>query len=480
MLLSFAAWFAFSRAHGRAIDSLAVLPFVNTSGDPNTEYLSDGIAESLINDLSQLHSLRVTARNTAFRYKGKDADLQKVGQDLGVSAVVAGRVLQRGDTLIVQTELVETQKGSQLWGQQYNRKLSDVLTLQDDLSREIAENLRLRLTGAEKQQITKRYTDNSQAYQLNLKARFLWYKRNEEATRKSIEIFQQAINADPRYAPAYAGLADGYFTLSFYGWVAPLEVMPKAKVAAEQALAIDDSLAEGHASLGYVNFADDWDWPAAEKHLRRAIALNPAYPIAHYYFSIYLACMRRPDEAVAEAKRAVELDPLSAFLNTNLANVLYYTSHFDQAIEQGRKTLELDSGLLPARVVLIRAYVANGQCPEAISLALQTPVNGQSWSFATFIGSAYAFCGERERALRILDEWNVISKQRYVSAVSRAIVYASLGDHEQAFLWLEAGYKERNSGLAFLDVSRIYDPIRSDPRFADLVRRVGFPPQTGQ
>ena len=475
-VLSVAAWLTFFRAQGKAIDSLAVLPFVNSSGDPNTEYLSDGITESVINNLSQLRQLHVTARNTVFHYKGKDTDLQKIGQELQVRAIVTGRLVQRGDTLIVQTELVEMEKGSQLWGQQYNRKLSDVLALQDDLSREIAENLRLRLTGEEKQQLTKRYTENAEAYQLYLKARFFWYKRTEESTRKSIDFFQQAINADPRYAPAYSGIADAYVARSIFGWADPREVMPKAKAAAQQAVAIDGNLAEGQTSLGYINFFYDWDWPVAEKHLRRAIELNPAYPFSHYVLSLYLVSMGRSEEAVAEAKHAVELDPLSALMNYDLQSVLYYAGHFDQSIEQGRKTLELDPNFLVTRPALIRAYAAQEKCAEAISLIEQTPELGQGWTAGLgIVGSAYAACGKRDRALRVLDELNALSQQKYVPAYSYAHVYAGLGDREQAFLWLEKAFQERGTSLVYLNVTRGYDPIRSDPRFADLVRRVGLP-----
>jgi TolB-like protein/Flp pilus assembly protein TadD len=476
VMVSVATWFTFFRVQGKAIDSLAVLPFVNASGDPNTEYLSDGITESVINNLTQLRQLHVTARNTVFHYKGKDPDVQKIGQELQVRAIVTGRLVQRGDTLIVQTELVDTEKGSQLWGQQYNRKVTDVLALQDDLSREIAENLRLRLTGTEKQQITKRYTDNAEAYQLYLKARFFWYKRNEEATRKSIDFFQQAINADPRYAPAYSGIADAYSTLSVYGWADPREVMPKAKAAAQQAVAIDDNLAEGQASLGYINTFYDWDWPAAENHLRRAIELNPAYPPAHYFLSIYLACMRRSQEAVAEAKRAVELDPLSALMNFSLQQVLYYAGHLDQAIEQGRKTLELDPSFLVARAALIRDYVRNGKCAEAISLIEQPSRLGQEWPLGlNIVGFAYASCGERDKALRVIDELNSLAKQKYIPAISYAYVYADLGDRDQAFLWFNRAYQERSPSMVYLNVGRFLDSIRSDPRFADLVRRVGLP-----
>ncbi len=280
-MLALGTWVTVFRARGEAIDSLAVLPFVNASTDPNSEYLSDGISESIINDLSQLSNLRVMARTTVFRYKGKEVDPQKIGRDLNVRAMVTGRVQQRGDNLIIQAELVDVENGSQLWGGQFNRKLADVIGIQEEISKEISERLRLKLSGDEKQRLTKRYTENAEAYQLYLQGLYYYHKLTPDGLRKAIEYFQQAIDKDPNYALAYAGLADTYNPLAFFNMLPPREVMPKAKAAAVKALELDDRRAEAHASLGWASFAYDRDWPAAEKHFQRALALNPAYPNAH-------------------------------------------------------------------------------------------------------------------------------------------------------------------------------------------------------
>ncbi len=281
------------------IESVAVLPFANRSADPNTDYLSDGITESLINNLSQISTLRVTARSTVFRYKGKDADPRKVGSDLHVRAVVSGRLLKRGSSLIIQAELMDVATGSQLWGGQYNRQAENVFLLQDDLSREISEKLRLRLTGDEKRRLTKRYTEDAEAYRLYLKGRYHWNKRNPEGLQKAVDYFQQALNRDPVYPLAYAGLADTYAYLSFFHVVPPRQAMPKAKAAAVKALEIDDHLAEAHVSLGYVSFTYDGDWSAAGKHFEQAFALNPIYSGAHTFYAFYLSSLGRSEEALA-------------------------------------------------------------------------------------------------------------------------------------------------------------------------------------
>src|SRR5258707_84001 len=306
------------RRHQQAIESVAVLPFANDSTDPDGEYLSDGITETLINNLSQIWNLRVVARSTVFRYKGKDVDPQKIGSDLHVRAVVSGRLLQRGTTLIARAELMDVATGAQLWGGQYNHKPQDVFALQDDLSREISERLRLQLTGEEKQRLTKRYTEDPEAYRLYLKGRYHWNKRTPDGVQKAIEYFQQALEKDPAYSLAYAGLADTYAHLSFFNVVAPREAMPKAKAAAVNALEIDEDLAEAHVSLGYISFTYDGDWPAAGKHFEQAVALNPAYTKGHTFYPFYLSSIGRSEEALEVAKGALDLDPASPAVSHSL------------------------------------------------------------------------------------------------------------------------------------------------------------------
>ncbi len=462
---------------GVAIDSVAVLPFVNVSADPQTEYLSDGITESVINNLSQLRSLRVMARSTMFRYKGKEADPQKVGQDLRVRTVLSGRLLQRGDTVIVQAELMDVANGSQLWGGQYNRKAADVFALQEDLSKEISEKLRLRLTGEEKQRLTKRYTENAEAYQLYLKGRYYWNKRTEEGLQKAVEYFQQAVDKDPAYALAYAGLADSYNLLANWNWLPPREAMPKAKAAALKALEIDDRLAEAHASLGFASFTYDLDWPAAGQHFERALALNAAYPTAHQWYSHYLGTLGRSDEGRAEAKRALDLDPVSPIMNFNMAQQLYWARQFDQAIEECRKMLEMDPAFPPAHWLLGLTYAAKGMYRESLGEYEKLSALSRGSPLALgYLGYALARSGERTQALRVLGRLRALSKQRYVSSLSFALVYAGLGEKDQAFVWLEKAYEERSSPLYMLKVDPKWDPLRSDPRFNDLLRRIGLPP----
>jgi eukaryotic-like serine/threonine-protein kinase len=472
-LLVLGSWFAILRPRGSAIDSLAVLPFVNTSADSSADYLSDGITESIINNLSQLSSLRVMARSTVFRYKGKDADPQQIGRDLRVRAVLSGRLAQRGNVVIVQAELVDVENGSQLWGGQYNRKMADVFALQEDLSTEISEKLRLRLTGEEKQRLTKRYTENAEAYQLYLKGRYYWNKGTEDGGNKAIECFQQAIKKDPGYALAYSGLADTYNLLSAFAWLPPREVIPKSKAAALKALEIDDHLAEAHNALGYASFSYDWDWPAAGRHFERALALNPSASGMSY--STYLAALGRTDESLAEAKRSLDLDPLSLVIHLRMARALYMARRFDQAIEQCQKMLELDPNYPLAYWQMGQAELEKGMYREALShLEKDSALTRGSPMALAYVGNVLARTGERSHALQVLEQLKSASKQKYVYSLGLARVYAGLDDKEQAFAWLERAYEERSTALYFLKVDPIWDPLRSDPRFNGLLRRIGL------
>jgi eukaryotic-like serine/threonine-protein kinase len=468
-LLALGTWFAVFRVRGEAIDSLAVLPFANASGDPNSEYLSDGITESIINSLSQLSGLRVMARTTVFRYKGKEIEPQKIGRELNVRAMVTGRVQQHGDSLMIQAELVDAENGSQLWGGQFNRKLADVIGIQEEISKEISEKLRLKLSGEGKQRLTKRYTENAEAYQLYLKGRYYDYKSTYEGTLKAREYFQQAIDKDPGYALAYAGMAETYVYLS---GLPPREAMPKARAAAGKALELDDRLAEAHVSMGLVNLWYEWDWVAAGKHFERAIELNPAYPVAHFEYANYLTALGRLDEALAETKRTLELDPMTPLFNSGMADQLYSARRFDEAIEQDRKTLELDPSFAASHLGLGFSYAAKGMYREALAEFEKLPP-GRCRSCLAY---AHARLGERSQALRTIDELKAVSKQEPVSPEVFAIIYVGLGEKDQAFAWLEKAYDERDhSLLSTLKVDPLWDPLRSDPRFADLLRRIGPP-----
>ena len=463
--------------HQGAIESVAVLPFASDSADPDGEYLSDGITETLINNLSQIWNLRVVARSTVFRYKGKDIDPQKAGNDLHVRAVVSGRLLQRGSTLIVRAELMDVATGAQLWGGQYKRKAEDVFALQDDLSREISEKLRLQLTGDEKQRLTKRYTEDAEAYRLYLKGRYHWNKRSREGLQKAVEYFRQALDRDPAYSLAYAGLADTYAHLSFFNVVAPREAMPKAKAAAVKGLEIDKDLAEAHVSLGYVSFTYDGDWPAAGKHFEQALTLNPAYSRGHTFYAFYLSSLGRSEEALEVAKRALDLDPASPAVSHSLTVQLYFARKFDRAIEQAHDTLEMDANFAISYAVLGEVYLSKGMYREGLSaLEKYSALSRSSAISLALLGYSHARLGERKEALQMIEELKAASQQTLVPALFVALVYAGLEDKDQAFTWLEKAYEERFNRLAYLKVEALWDPLRSDPRFADLLRRVGIPP----
>jgi eukaryotic-like serine/threonine-protein kinase len=475
-VIAAAAWSGLFRARGSAIESIAVLPFENESGDPNTEYLSDGITESLINNLSQLPSLRVSARSAVFRYKGSAPDPQRVGQDLRVRAVLSGRLLQRGDTLVVRTELMDVANGSQLWGQEYSRKLTDVIALQDDLSNEISQRLRLRLTTEEKQKLTKRYTEDPEAYQLYLRGRYYWNKRNPDGILKAKEQLQQAIDKDPGYALAYAGLADVYSQASFLNVMRPSDAMPKAKASAQRALEIDPDLADAHVSLAYASFTYDWDWPAATTHFERALAMNRLAVENHSYYAFYLTVGGRYAEAVAAARGALERNPVSASMSHTLAVQLALSRQYDAAIEECRRTLDLDPNFGLAYDVMAANFAGKGMFREALSsIRKATALSpGNVISRAT-LGYVLANLGQRQEALQILEQLAASSKQRYTPAQAFAIVYTGLGDKDQAFAWLDKAYEERSNRLAYLKVEPTWDPIRSDPRFDELLRRIGLP-----
>jgi TolB-like protein/Tfp pilus assembly protein PilF len=434
--------------------------------------LSDGISESIINNLSQLSNVRVMARTTVFRYKGKEIDPQKIGHDLNVRAIVTGRVQQRGDNLIIQAELVDVEKGSQLWGGQFNRKLADVIGMQEEISKEISEKLRLKLTGEENQRLTRRHTENAEAYQLYLKGLYYDNKATPEATLKAREYFQQAIDRDRSYAQAYAGLAGTYVYMS---GLPPQEARPKAKAAAQKAVELDDHLAEAHVSTGWVSAWYDWDWAAAGKHFERAIELNPASPQAHLEYANYLSALGRLNESMTETKRALDLDPVSPLINFAMVGQLYLARRFDEAIEQARKTLDMDPSFTLTHLELGFAYAAKGMYREALAEFEKVPDLPDRRRDA-YLAYVHARLGERSQALQMLDELKALSKQTSVLAFSFALIYLGLGEKDQTFAWLEKTYEERSSRMfLFLKVDPIWDPVRSDPRFADLLRRVGLP-----
>jgi len=464
-------------AEDDVLNSIAVLPLTNGSVNPDAEYLSDGITESIINSLSQLPQLRVMARSTVFRYKGKEVEPQEVGQTLGVRAVLVGRVLQINDSLIVRTELVDVAKGWQLWGEQYNRKLADILTLQEEIARDISEKLRIRLTGKEKERLAKRHTEHSEAYRLYLKGRYYWNKYTKEGLTKAIEYFNQSIGLDPGYSLAYTGLADSYYRLST-AYLPPKEALPKARTAAMKALEIDDTLAEAHASLGLIKMYHDWDWSGAEREYKRAIELDPRSGLGYLRYGTYLQLMGRFDESIPSFKRALALDPLSLQANSLLGLALYVSRQYDKSVERYRKTLDMEPTYLPARFGLALAYSQKGMYEEAlVEFQKAGDLVDDLVELVGELGYVYAASGKISRAQEVLDELKERSETEYVSPYNMAKVYAGLAEKDLAFEWLERAYEERSEWLTWIKVDPKLDSIRSDPRFRDLMRRVGFEPQ---
>ena len=465
------------RPSRKSINSLAVLPFANASADAQAEYLSDGITESITSSLSQMRGLRVMASSTVFRYKGREADPQTLGMELGVRAVLTGRIIQLGDTLIVRTELVDVADGAQLWGDQYNRKLADILTVQGEIASQISETLRMKLTGEEKKRLAKRSTENPEAYQLYLKGRYHWNKRTVEGFTKAVEYFNAAIVIDPSYALAFAGLADCYALLGSdeYGALAARDAMPKAKAAAEKALELDETLAEAHASLAYVTWVYDWDQAAAEREFKRAIELNPNYATARHWYAIsYLSALGRHREALAEIKRAQELDPLSLIINSAVAWVFYFAREHDRAIEQYRKTLELDPHFSVARTKLAWAYEQKSMYREAIAeLREAIRVSGGRVGTAS-LGHTLAASGREEETRQVLDELKERAEWDHVPPYNIALIYVALGENDQAIEWLRKARAERSSWLVWLGVDPRFDRLHGDERFVDLLPSAGL------
>jgi serine/threonine protein kinase/tetratricopeptide (TPR) repeat protein len=462
------------------INSVAVLPFVNASGDPNTEYLSDGITEGVIDRLSGLPNIKVISRTSAFRYKHRDIEPQKVARELGVDALVTGRVLQHGDDLSVSAELVEARDDKQLWGEQYSRKMSDVASVQQEIASAISGNLQVRLTSEEKTRLAKSSATNPEAYQLYLRGRYHANQTTEAELRKSIEYFQQAIDKDPGYALAYAGLADSYSALGG-GWMylPPTDTLPKAKAAAEKALELDDTLAEAHAALAYATFFD-WDWPGAEREFKRAIELNPNSALSHDRYAECLKTRLRFNESIAEAQRALELDPLSPDIFSQLGNFYLMTRRYDESIAQFQKALDLNPNLPVVRAMLAMAYAMKRMYPQALAeydkIADQDKVTGAGNQFAAgMLGWIYAVSGRRTDALKIAQEFKDLSAHTYIDFYWSGVIYAGLGDKDEAFRLLEKSYQEHAATLPYLAVDPFWYGMHSDPRYSDLLRRVGLP-----
>ena len=454
--------------------SIAVLPFDNATRNADTEYLSDGISEALINSLSELPQLKIIARSTAFRYKGKQIDPQSVGRDLKVQTVLMGVVRQLGDRLNVQVDLVDAVTGSQLWGQEYERKLVDVLAVKQALVREVTEKLRLKLTGEQQQRLTQRDTTNPEAYQFYLRGRYYWNKRTAENLTKAMEQFQQAADKDPNYALAYVGLSDSYVLLENYAGTSASETLPKAKAFAERALQLDNSLAEAHTSLGYV-YNGLWRWEEAEQEFKRAIELNPNYPNAHHWYSLCLLDLGRIAEAKAEIKRAHELDPLSLIIGTTVTYAYLAEGDAKFAGAQSKKVVELDPSFSRGHEYLGLAHLKEARYSEAIAeLQKAVELSGRERWPLRDLGYGYAISGKRAEAEAIIKE--LVGKYENGRALGQdlAAVYAGLGEKDQAFAWLEKDFQTRSGLLGWTRWAPAFESLRSDPRYTDLLRRMGF------
>jgi serine/threonine protein kinase/Tfp pilus assembly protein PilF len=476
-----AAFALFSRSRGRQpIDSLAVLPFANASADPESEYLSDGITEALINKLSRLPDVKVISRASAFRFKGKDQDPGAVARELGVRAVVTGRVTQRGDRLSIATELVDTRDNRQLWGERYERRLADVLAVQEEIARQISDGLKIRLTGEDEKRLAKRSTSNPEAYQAYLKGFHHARKFTKEDVTKGMKYFRQALALDPNYAPAYAGLAYGYIS-GLADWYIPAkEAFPLGKEAARKAVELDPSLAEGHTFLGVARFLNDYDWPGAEQEFRRAIEANPRDTAAHYWYGTYLGALGHFEAGLQEIRVALELDPLSLETNHVLGMHFYYWRRYDEAVEQLKRTLDLDANYFWAAMVLGQAYEQKGQFPEAVAAFERARrVTAQSGETPPEILAGlvrgHALAGNRVAAMTSFAELKRLANERYVSSHDLVVAHLSLDEKQQAMDWLEKAYEDRNWWMPWLKVEPRFDPLRSEPRFQALVRQMGFP-----
>lgn len=458
------------------IQSLAVLPLENLSGDREQEFFADGMTDELITDLAKIHSLRVISRNSVMQYKSKRKSLPQIARDLNVDAVIEGTVQRFGDRVRIRVQLIEGPKDRHLWAESYERPLRDVLALQDEVAMAITREIKVKLLPAENSRLASAQSINSEAYELYLKGRYFWNKRDPEGLRKALDYFQRAAEKAPGYAPVHAGLADTYSLLGTAAFDAlpAADGMDKARAAAKLALSIDDGIAEAHASLGFVTYRYDWDWSAAEQEFKRAIALNPNYAAAHRWYSDFLTDLGRRDESLSEARAALALDPLSLIDNENLARVHYFAREFDEAVEGSKKTLEMNPNFPIAHMRLGRAYAAKGMYREANREFEVSKSLGNIPLATASIGNTLARSGDRPGAMRALDQLASLAKHQRVPAICFALVYTGLGENDQTMAWLEKAYTERSDFLIILKVDPVFDGLHDDARFRDLLRRIGL------
>jgi len=465
----------FSRKTTAAIQSIAVMPFVNESGNAEFEYLSDGMTETLINSLSQLANLSVKARSTVFHYKGKDPSPQQVGSELSVQGVLNGHFIQRGDQLTLSLELVDARTGDQIWGEQYNRKTTDLVSLQSEIARDVSSKLKTKLSGADAAKVEKNYTTNVEAYQLYLKGKFYWNKRTGEALKQAVQFYQQAIEKDPNYALAYSGLAETYVLFSSYDVAPATDSMPQAKAAALRALEIDEQLAEAHTALGFYLSNYEWDRDASEKEYRRAIELKPNYATAHHWLGSDLSNVKRFDDSLVELRRAEELDPLSRIIGTNVGDTLVHARRYDEAIAQYKRVLVLDPNFAYVHRALGWAYGSKGMYDEAIAETRTAMGLREGSSGKGYLGLWLAKSGRRDEALKLLNEIKQESARTYVQGYTLALIYIGLGDKEEALNYLEKHMLSHAETASTYATAPELDSLRSEPRFKAMLKRMNLP-----
>jgi serine/threonine protein kinase/tetratricopeptide (TPR) repeat protein len=458
------------------ISSIAVLPLENLSGDPEQEYFADGMTEALIMDLAQVKSLKTISRTSVMQYKHIRKPLREIAQELGVDAVVEGSILRSGNRIRVTAQLIDAETDENLWAKGYEREMKDILSLQREVARSIVEEIRIELTPQEERRLSDVEKVSPAAYDAYLNGRFHWNRRSEEGSRKAIEYFETAIKTEPTYARAYAGLADAYNVLGWYQLLPSKAAFPEATRFAQRALGLDERLGEAYISLGYSLFLHDWQWTKADESFRRGVELSPNYATGHHWYSFFLAAMGRTSESLERERRALQLDPLSLIINRGMGHRLYYARMYDAAIEAELKALEMSPSFVPALITLGHAYLQKGLLDEALSAFSKASSLSEGSGFdAPAVGYAYAVAGRRDQALEILDEYRRREADSYVSPYNIAAIYLGLNEQDKALEYLEKAFTERVCGLAFINVEPLWDPLRSHPRFKDILRRMNFP-----
>ena len=453
---------------------IAVLPFENMSADPENEYFSDGLTDELIHALARIDELQVSSRTSAFSLKGHSHSLQEIGDQLNVAHVVEGSVRKAGNRIRVVAQLIDTHEDAQLWSERYDFELEDIFAIQDEIAQKIAQSLKVQLTHEESELLTKHYTDNLDAYNIYLKGRYRWNQRSMEDIQQAIRHFEHAIELDPDYALAYSGLADSYNILSEYDWVSPQETLPKAHAAAEKALEIDPDLAEARASLGYALFYFEWDFEGAEREFKRSIELDPNYPVSRMWYSNFLMAMGRKDESLEQIFYAQSVEPLSSLYNACVASMCYFARDYDQSIEMGRSILEREPNYGLANIFLMWSYEQKEMFLEAIREGERAQELMESPQIMAYLGHAYGASGQLEEAQGVIDKLDELSSDQYVSPFCRALIYAGLDDQDVTFEWLEKSFEERSFDLVYINVWPVWDHLRDDPRFEDLLIRIGL------